>query len=54
MGKFEESKKYGRKCLRLAVYLKDRNSEFRIIENFKIINYYMGVIVKYKSNFISD
>lgn len=42
--KYEESKRYARKCLRLAVFMRDRDSEFKVIENFKIINYYTGVI----------
>ena len=50
---YDQSRRYARKCLRLAVFMRDKDSEFQVIENFKIINYYTGVIATYSNNFIT-
>jgi hypothetical protein len=38
--KYEDSRQYARKCLRLAVLLDNTYAESKMIENLSILNYY--------------
>ena len=40
---YETSRSYCTKCLKMAVYMKDRDAEFEAVESIKLLNYYMGI-----------